>query len=141
MSTRSTGSVRSSVIRFIRSTTCALLIGTTVLSGCGVAGTHPGVTVVPSPAATEQDANKWFAYYQDQVDAYKGVVLPPSDQSPTAAKQGYQRAVVYWGDKVNSAKSKSLLAWIGVLVIVPLLIIGAAGGSAADGFSAQVARP
>jgi hypothetical protein len=129
------------VLNAIRSTILVVSMGTTALSGCGVSGMHPGVTSVPLPEAMEQDSNKWFAYYQDQFDAYKGAVLPPSDQSSAAVKQGYQRAVVYWGDKVGRAKTNTFLLTLGILVGAPLLIVMSAGGSVGDGLSAQTARP
>jgi len=87
------------------------------------ASNHAGVTYVDEPQLDVVDEQTWFTYYQDQFDAFEGSVLSPPENYPMVARQAYQRASVEWNDKVSSAKTNTMLIWIGTLILVPTTIM------------------
>jgi hypothetical protein len=95
---------------------CSLLIS------CS-ASRHAGITYVNRPLLSEQDENKWFIFYQDKFDANKGDVLPPTEQYPKSAHDGYKRAKVDWDVKVQKANTSTIIF---VTVAATFLVIVAA---------------
>ena len=70
------------------------------------------MTTVKEPQLSENNQSTWFLYYQDQFDAFKGNVTPPSYQYPEPAHLGYEQAKDQWNKKVNQAKGKTTLLYI-----------------------------
>lgn len=114
--------------RFVRSLLVSCLA--VICAGCLSVSRHRGIATVPQPTTTEQDAGRWYAFYEDQFDAFEGTVLPPSDSANDAQKQGYQRAASDWQRRVVSKAWKQSFIWAGLAVGVSLLTIVLVGASA-----------
>ena len=97
----------------------ALLLSCSALQQAGRKG-------VDEPPITEQSESLWFSYYQAQFEAnggYEGYTVPPSDQYPEAARQGYERAKVSWDEKVDHDKTELIIVAGLTVVILTVLII------------------
>jgi hypothetical protein len=93
------------------------------------ASQHAGVITIQQPSITESDESAWYDYYADQLDAYKGGVLAPTDQYPKAAHKAHQRAKADWDSKVGDARLRTLLVTGAAVVgILALLVITAPRG-------------
>lgn len=90
-----------------------------VLISCS-ASRHAGITHVKQPLLSEEDENKWFAYYQDRFDANKGEVVLPTAQYPKSAHEGYKRAEEDWNRKVQKANTAT-----GIFLAVTIIFLGA----------------
>ena len=77
------------------------------------ASQHARVTTINEPPLAEDNETSWSLYYQYQFDANEGKVMPPSVQYPLSAVRAYQREKVNWDNKVQEAKQKNLIAYIG----------------------------
>ena len=100
---------------------------------------HLGKTFLQKPDANSTDQQKWFAYYQDQFDAYGGQAVPPQGAilesegyTPPAgtynqdAIDGYQQAQMDWSVKVKKASIGSgWILGIGVtaICVLPFIIV------------------
>ena len=96
----------SKINRFI-----ALAVTASILISCS-ASQHAGVTTIKEPSLSENDQNIWFSYYQDQFDALEGNVMPPGEQYPKSAHQGYEQAKDEWNKKVSRAKGRTTLLYV-----------------------------
>lgn len=100
----------------------ALFIIGSMLVSC-TASTHLGVVTVATPAMTEANAERWFLFYQDQLDAYNGKIDKPNDAYPQQAHEGYQRALDEWENKKMAVqKEQTTLAIIGIGILVGLAV-------------------
>lgn len=89
---------------------CCLLFSSCAQSFYGApkpVSVHPGVTVVAKPPLAEKDEKKWFTYYQDQFDAYEGMVAMPSDEYPEIAKTAYYKAKKEREAKMNQSLNEA----------------------------------
>jgi len=106
------------------------LVVTSLFISC-TASQHAGLINVKEPPLSENDQSAWFLYYQDQFDALKGTVMPPGDQYPEPAHQGYKQAKDEWNKKVSQAKGRSALLYIcggigfgvGVLYVLSFMFV------------------
>jgi len=103
-------------------------------AGCLSVSRHRGITTVPQPTSTEQDVGKWFAFYEDQFDAYEGTVIPPSSSASDAQKQGYQRAASDWQRRLTDKTWKQGFIWAGIAVGASLLLGLLAAGVSTPGY-------
>ena len=110
-----------------------------LFESCG-ASNHLGKTFVQKPDASATDQQKWFAYYQDQFDAYGGQAVPPQGAilesegyTPPAgtynqaAIDGYQQAQMDWSVKVKKASRGTMwslcLGVTAFCLALPLIMI------------------
>jgi hypothetical protein len=86
------------------------------LTACFSASSHAGIATAPQPAVAEQDFNRWYVYYDDQFDAYKGRVTYPNqaDGYPDVARRAYQKAADDYRTKIDDASRKNLLSQLGI---------------------------
>lgn len=94
---------------------------TSLLVSC-TASKHAGITTVNEPPITENNESAWFLYYEDQFDAKEGNVAAPSTQYPESAIRAHQRAMTNWKRKVQIAKERTIIAYIGGGVIIGVII-------------------
>jgi hypothetical protein len=82
-----------------------------------------GVANIQRPPLTETNENTWFAYWEDQLDAFEGRVLAPALEYPPVAKSAYARAVQDWNMKAADAKTKTVLVWTAAGIAVPVILL------------------
>lgn len=106
---------------FIRKYVAAVLIGCMLMS-CS-ASTHLGVVTVATPAMTELNAERWFLFYQDQLDVYNGTIDAPTNAYPHQAHEGFQRALREWENKkMELDKAQTTLAIIGIGILIGVAV-------------------
>lgn len=103
----------------MKTTGCIItaIIIVSMLMSC-TASTHLGVVTVEKPPMTEMNLERWFLYYQDQFDAFKGKVQMPTDAFPPQALKGYEKAEKEWNEKVSNAHLKNTFGGIVVILII-----------------------
>jgi hypothetical protein len=109
-----------------------------IIQGC-TASTHLGKATVPKPDKNEADEKKWFAYYEDQLDAYGGNAVAPAgavieEQGYTPSEGTYNQAAVDGYEqarlermvkekKVATRSAAVLITSVTAVCLLPLLIL------------------
>ena len=83
---------------------------------------HPGKMAVTQPNATEQEATVWFAYYEDQFDAFGAAVVAPVSMTEPQ-RVGFQRALSQFSDRAGRTYLMNSFIWAGILTVITLGIV------------------
>ena len=129
----------STISKFIKTQMPYFFLAACILMASCSASMHLGKATVLKPDMKETDQQKWFIYYQDQLDAYGGnAIAPPGEilesegYQPTAgtynqaAIDGYQQARLDWAVKVRKNdvnKAVGLSVVIVAVTLLPIMII------------------
>lgn len=107
-----------------------MLICCLYLVGCS-ASKHLGVATIKKPDITSKDTEAWRMYYNDQFDAYAGVVTPPDASFSEEAQTGYKLASIDYRKQVGTAHMNTYLIAGGISVflflILPYMLVAGAG--------------
>ena len=102
------------------------VVATSLLSSCS-ASNHAGEVLVDEPSMNETNAEKWLAYWRDQLDAFKGDVnRPTAEKYPAIAIETYHEAREEYRRKEKDAQISSTLVAVGFGIIFVGLVVALA---------------
>ena len=97
------------------------LLVSAMLISCS-ASQHAGKLHKKRPPMNETNENVWYEYWQDQFDARKGKVIPPSSKFPEVARNAFILAHEDRKEKEQTASLNTIFTVMGSILAVAILI-------------------